>query len=129
MLGRAGGSDLSDTHVKDRRLHPRLVTTLAAQGTPEEGGVVARLTARNLSLGGLYCSSSVDFPEMTRLAVRLLLPLDGATEAVPLDVEAVVVRREETPAASGNGRYELGLYFTKLDATAREHLKRYLGHG
>ena len=89
-------------------------------------GVASRMVASNLSLGGLYCTSSTDFPEMTRLAVTLLLP--HRDESAPVDLEAVVVRRRELPSVTGNGdRYELALFFTKVNAEAREELQRFLG--
>jgi len=79
------------------------------------------MTASDLSLGGLYCSSTRDYPEMTRLAVRLRLPSDA-----PIDVEAVVVRRERRASVSGEGRYELALFFTGMSDGARETLARFL---
>jgi len=120
---------LSKTNVQERRVHERHDTRLEIQGTPDQGGVVARMVARNLSLGGLYCTSSTDFPEMTRLAVRLMLPLpNGGSEpdTEPVDLEAVVVRREETNGSSGAARYDLALYFTGLNELARGQLRRYL---
>jgi len=118
---------LSKTEVKERRSHPRQRTALDAQGTPHGGGSVARMVTRDLSLGGLYCTSTTDFPEMTRLAVRLLLPANGGGETVPLDVQAVVVRREKLPAVNGNPRYDLALFFTHLSSSSRERLRRFLG--
>jgi len=79
------------------------------------------MTASDLSLGGLYCSSTRDYPEMTRLAVRLRLSSDA-----PIDVEAVVVRRERRASVSGEGRYELALFFTGMSDDARETLTRFL---
>lgn len=93
---------------------------------------MARVVANNVSLGGLYCTSNADFPEMTRLAVRLLLPhrVDGADETQPLDLEAVVVRREElTPSTSGETRVRLGLFFTNVDDSARSRISRFLDTG
>lgn len=116
---------MSKTRVENRRAHERCPTTIDVHGSPESGGVVARMVTRNLSLGGLYCTSTADFPEMTRLAVRLMLPIDGNGMA-PLDLEAVVVRREKLPAANGNPRYDLALYFTDVQSTAKEQLRRYL---
>ncbi len=106
----------------ERRNHPRYSTSLELQGTPQDGGVVARMVADNLSVGGLYCTSTVDFPEMTRLAVRLMVPRKGETH--PLDVEAVVVRRRPVPSSNGNPRYELALLFTNLDDIVRESISR-----
>ena len=113
---------------RDRRIYPRYSTNLEVQGTPDDGGVVARMVADNLSVGGLYCTSTVDFPEMTRLAVRLMLPVpqNGATTTVPVELEAVVVRREELPASNGDARYKLALFFTNVETTAKESLTRYL---
>jgi len=112
----------------ERRAHQRVDTTVQLQGTPQEGGVVARMVASNLSLGGLYCTSSADFPEMTRLAVRLMLPLGEGDppELEPLDVEAVVVRREETNSASGEPQFELALFFTGMDDEARKRLASFV---
>ena len=112
----------------ERRAHERVETTVQVQGTPQEGGVVARMVASNLSLGGLYCTSSADFPEMTRLAVRLMLPLGGGDppELEPLEVEAVVVRREERPTESGEPLYELALYFTGMADEARRRLASFV---
>jgi hypothetical protein len=87
------------------------------------------MVARNLSLGGLYCTSTADFAEMTRLAVRLLLPARGATdgETEQVDLEAVVVRREPMRSANGQPSYELALYFTNLGPETRDRIERFLG--
>jgi len=86
------------------------------------------MVASNLSLGGLYCVSAADFPEMTRLAVRLMLPTKTGNETAdqPLDVEAVVVRRRELASNSGQPRYELALFFTQIDNGGRKQLSNYL---
>lgn len=114
----------------ERRLHARFPRSFEIEGKDGSGGTVARLVASDLSLGGLYCSSSQDFAEMTRLAVRLLLPANGDPQdvAAPLDAEAVVVRRRKLKSASGNGRYELALYFTGISDADRERLARFLAH-
>jgi hypothetical protein len=87
------------------------------------------MTANNLSVGGLYCTSSADFPEMTRLAVRLMLPVErgNPAETAPLDLEAVVVRREQLESYSGGEpRYELALFFTRVDDDARQRLSSFV---
>ena len=113
--------------VAERRANTRVSAVFDIQGTPEEGGVVARMQGADLSLGGLRCTSTADFPEMTQLAVRLLLPIDGNGEAEPVDVKAVVVRRSEIPSATRNAsRFELALFFTGLEGDARERIARFL---
>ena len=116
--------------VTDRRAHPRIPAEVELRGTPEKGGTVARMITSNLSMGGLHCVSTASFPEMTRLAVRMMLPAQpsGAHDK-PVDVEAVVVRQEELPSSTTNQpRYELALFFTNLKNGARDDLARYLDH-
>jgi hypothetical protein len=110
----------------ERRSHARFEHTVEAHGTPETGDVVARMVASDLSLGGLYCSSSVDFPEMTRLAIRLMLPERRTGALEPLEVDAVVVRHREMPSPTGNSRYELALFFAGMSDEERERLARFL---
>ena len=116
----------------ERRAHPRIQTEFQIHGSREDGGVVARMVANNLSLAGLQCISSSDFPEMTRLAVRLMLPSNNGsnTGTEPLDLEAVVVRRVETPSTStGSPRYELGLFFTGVNDETKQRLASFIaGH-
>jgi len=114
----------------DRRAHRRVEARFTLHGSPESGGVVARMVADNLSMAGLHCTSTADFPELTRLAVRLMLPVDGPrdTRTRAIDVEAVVVRREEATASasSGEGRFQLALFFTKVDDTAKRCLASFI---
>jgi len=43
-----------------------------------------------------------------------------------VDIEAVVVRRQEAASSSGAPRYELALFFTAMNDDARERLARFL---
>jgi len=110
----------------ERRAHARYPRTFELEGAPGPDGAAARMVASDLSLGGLYCSSSVDYPAMTRLAVRLFLP-DGEPErSAPVDVEAVVIRRRRLASASGAPRFELALFFTTMADAARQRLARFI---
>jgi hypothetical protein len=110
----------------ERRSHARFERAIEAHATPEAGDVVARMVANDLSLGGLYCSSSVDFPEMTRLAVRLMLPERRTGAVEPLEVDTVVVRHRQLPSANGDPRFELALFFAGMSDAQRERLARFL---
>jgi hypothetical protein len=114
---------LNTMDPKERRAHARHETTLELHGTSNQGEIVARMVATNLSAGGLYCTSTTDFPEMTRLGVRLMLACNGAVK--PVDLEAVVVRREKV-ASLGAPRYELALFFTSVQPAARREVESYL---
>jgi len=113
--------------VAERRANRRVSAVFDLQGMPDEGGVVARMQGADLSLGGLRCTSTADYPEMTQLAVRLLLPIDGNGQTEPVDVRAVVVRRNEIASAtSDESRYELALFFTGLEGDAKDRIRRFL---
>src|SRR5262245_24311674 len=103
----------------ERRTSPRKTRSFEVHGRAD-AGELARMIARDLSLGGLYCTSSADFAEMTRLAVTLMLP-------DPLDLEAVVVRRKEVNgAATGRPLFELALFFHALTEAQRSRLASFL---
>ena len=106
----------------ERRAHERIEHTIEFEGVHGEKKAVARMVASNLSLGGIYCTSSHDFPEMTRLSVRIPLP-----DHDDLLAEAVVVRRKELPSPSGGDeRFELALFFTNIPEEQQEMLAAYL---
>ncbi len=108
----------------ERRSHARFSHYIDIEGPPDGQGTVARMVASDLSMGGLHCSSSHDYPEMTRLDVRLQLPDGSRTET--LDVQAVVVRRTELGSSSGAARFELGLFFTGMSDETKERLAHFL---
>ena len=110
----------------ERRSSPRKTRSFEVQGRAD-AGELARMTASDLSLGGLYCTSSADFPEMTRLAVTLMLADPHTGEPQPLDLQAVVVRRKEVNgAATGRPRFELALFFHALTDAQRSRLASFL---
>ena len=114
---------MSPTTV-ERRSHARFPHRFEIEGPPDDQGTLARMVASDLSLGGLHCSSSRDYPEMTRLAVRMQLPRGSQVDTV--EVEAVVVHRLELPSSSGSPRFEIGLFFTGLTPQARERIASFL---
>ena len=112
---------MSDSQ-SDRRAHERIDHTIEFEGLHSEHNAIARMVASNLSVGGVYCTSCTDFPEMSRLGVRMALPHNGN-----LEVEAVVVRRRELPSPSGgDDRYELALFFTSITEEQKAMLSSYL---
>jgi hypothetical protein len=110
--------------LQERRKYPRLETEIVLRGRPEQGDE-ALLVTENLSLGGVYCTSSVDIPEMTCLAVQMTLPTSGFENSFEtIEVEAVVVRREVV--SSARRHFKLALLFTYLDERATDLLAGYL---
>ncbi len=109
----------------ERRAHERHPVRFEVEARPADGGPAARMQARNLSMGGLFCVSAVGDAPMTRLEGRLLLPaLTSGSEE--LTVGATVVRRVERPEAPEDERWELALLFTGLGDDLRERLEHHL---
>ena len=109
----------------ERRAHARFPKTIDFQGTSPETGTTAQMVASDLSLGGVYCTSTADYPEMTRLSVSMTLP-DGEGPSSTLDLDAVVVRRKKLNSSTGRPRFELALFFPQLDDDQRERIARFL---
>ncbi len=110
----------------ERRKHPRFPTKLEVHGRSEDG-VVTQMVTEDLSQGGFFCTSTVDFPEMTCLSVTLSLPLPDGADPELVMTEAVVVRRQELPTAEKQ-RYMLALFFTRFEADGYELLQQYLAN-
>jgi len=114
----------------ERRVHPRFPRSVELRGSAASGKAYARLISSNLSMGGIYCTSDRAFPEMTRLAVRLMLPspAERSEATAPLDLEAVVVRHKRLQSVVDEERHELALLFTAMDPAQRDRLGRFLSH-
>ena len=109
----------------ERRAHARYQKSVKVVGKSPTGDATAMMIANDLSLGGLYCTSTTPFPEMTRLSVRLDLPGTDETDG-HLDLDAVVVREQKLESSTGNSRYELALFFVEMTDPQRERLARFL---
>ena len=109
----------------ERRAHARFQKSVEIEGRSPHTDATAMMIASDLSLGGLYCTSTTQFPEMTRLSVRLNLPGEGNNNGA-LELDAVVVREQKLESATGNSRYELALFFTGMTDLQRERLARFL---
>jgi hypothetical protein len=109
----------------ERRAHARFQKSVEIEGKSPQDDATAMMIASDLSLGGLYCTSTTRFPEMTRLSVRLNLPGDGDRNG-PLELDAVVVREQQLESSTGNSRYELALFFMGMTDLQRERLARFL---
>jgi hypothetical protein len=107
-------------HTKDRRRDERVTLRSPVELTAADETVPAAL--KNLSVAGLLCTTSRNFPELTLLKVALDLPGDGE-ERLRLELSGAVVRCEPIRHGTGKRRFELALYFTELGAKARQSLE------
>ncbi len=92
------------------------------------GEGAAEMATTNLSLGGAHVISRRFLPLMTRVEVALLLPPEDGpgTRPRPVRAEAVVVRVAPSEHSPASERYEMALFFSRMDAPDRTALARYL---
>lgn len=111
----------------DQRKHPRVASTLPIVSATDLREPF-EMESVNLSLGGVYCTTHRDLPLMTKLQVTLHLPSENHVEpgsGDPIRAEAVVVR--VSPGEGRNaGKYEMALFFSRLDRPDRIKLATYL---
>lgn len=110
----------------EKRSHPRISSRVPVRsGDPADR---LEMESLNLSLEGVYCTTSKYLPVMTKLRVTLQLPaaagLNRGTHA-EIEAEAVVVRVDPGEDADA-GKYNVALFFSKMDGEDRIRLAEYL---
>ncbi|UCF80242.1 MAG: PilZ domain-containing protein [Acidobacteriota bacterium] len=108
--------------MKERREHPRFPARLPVKTTGPEGEF--ELVTGDVSLGGIKCHTSHHIPEMTRMALRIELPLEEGSEWIT--PKGVVVRIEPSEPVPGHSDYRVALFFLELSDADRAKLSRYL---
>jgi hypothetical protein len=111
---------------RDKRKHPRISSKVPIRsGEPDDR---LEMESLNLSLEGVYCTTTRYVPVMTKLRVNLQLPevagssFSGSEE---IEAEAIVVRVEK--GESGDpGKYNLALFFSRMDKEDRIRLAEFL---
>lgn len=112
----------------ERRKQPRAkgAAGLKLGAAPHAAGV----QVEDISLSGLSFRTSRPIEYMTRLMMTLMLPVHSDPPARPeaptsVRCEGAVVRCE--PVRGGDaGQYEVAVFFTHLDDTAREAVEEYV---
>lgn len=107
----------------ERRAAPRIETG-PIEGTMAGKGGELRCRISNLSRLGACAVSSVAMSEMTRVKIRFGVE-DGDGSARSVLCEAAVVRCQKRP----DGLFEVGLFFTSLNAADRAAIERLAARG
>ncbi|MBI4160932.1 MAG: PilZ domain-containing protein [Acidobacteria bacterium] len=112
---------------QEKRRHPRVARRVPVRSRldPDEP---LEMESLNLSLEGLYCTTSRFVPVMTKLRITLDLPPPPArnpTARGRIEADAVVVRAEPGTAAE-TGKYRLALFFSGMDREDRIRLAEFL---
>lgn len=110
---------------EEKRRHPRVAKRILVRSRFE--GTV-ELETVDLSIGGLSCTAPMSLPLMTKLALSINLPANGGAtggERV-IESEAVVVRSDKSPSSTGQGHYQIALFFSRMEDNHRQVLLEYL---
>ncbi|MFH1061419.1 MAG: PilZ domain-containing protein [Candidatus Omnitrophota bacterium] len=85
---------------------------------------------KNISSTGIYCQVDRFLPVMTRLCLKMSIPLIENNRKVEknIDCKAVVVRIRPESRLEHINSYQLGLFFTDIKSQDRELISRYLQH-
>lgn len=88
----------------------------------------ARVESLNVSANGVYFSSNVYIPVLTRLDITLDLPPADKTARTGETVvcSGVVVRTEPEEETPGTDDYQIACYFTSIDESDKETLESYI---
>jgi hypothetical protein len=116
-------SQEQDAPNDNRRGAPRVDTPLF-EGTMADHGSEIRCRISNLSRLGACAVSNVALPEMTRVKIRFTM--DAPDQAARnISCEAAVVRCQKR----ADGMFEVGLFFTMMQAEDRSAIERLAAQG
>ena len=111
---------------KERRRSPRTHAKLAME-IKLSGKDYARVESINVSANGVYFSSPVHIPTMTKLQITLVLPAAGdRSRTQEVDCEGVVVRAEPETPSKNQENYQIACFFTAISEKARDSLESYI---
>ena len=110
----------------ERRAQPRFDVALPLRiGTDD---FQFATDTKNLSSSGIYCSVDRFVPVMTKLSLKLRIPLIEKNRKVEkgVDCQAVVVRISPESAQAQSQPYQVGLFFTQIEDDDRQLINQYL---
>jgi len=114
---------------KSTRVDARL--NLEVQLPQPDGALeTANLETINISSSGVYFRSSAFLEPMTKLAMRLEVPVAAESgvgvELAAVNCEGIVVRTDPEKSDPGVDDYESAVFFTQIDPSSLENLERHI---
>ncbi len=110
----------------ERRVSQRYDTQLPLNiGTD---GLELVSTTKNISCSGVYCRLNRFLPVMTKLEVKMTLPIieDNKKIEKSFTAEAVVVRVDPEHERAGCDSYHIGIFFMNIKEEYRNLINRYI---
>jgi len=114
--------------MPEKRQFPRVETLLSILLKGDQFSLVSE--TKNISASGAYCKVSKPIPELTKLAVTLLVPVQKGGVLKDQDVycEGVVVRSEKVIQDNQPDQFFVAIFFSNMSNENREILKAYVAH-
>jgi hypothetical protein len=115
-------------HDSERRSDPRFDVRLPLRIGIDNSQIATN--TKNLSSSGVYCQVDRFVPVMTKISLKMMIPLieDGKKVEKNVEAKAVVVRIRPEAADEITNFYQVGLFFTEIADQDREFIKKYLQH-
>jgi len=119
---------------EDRRGARRVNSKLrfeAALGGAEEGLQLSSFETVNLSISGLYFKSDAPMEPMTRFELEIMFPAgngrdDNGSGPFSIKGEGTVVWSAVDVDDPSGSRFEVGVFFSRLDPTGRKRLEAHV---
>lgn len=108
----------------ERRRYPRVEEKLPLKLKDAEFDAIT--ITKNISCAGVFCQVDKSFPLLSKVKVVLLLPAEGRRKALPIYIDAIVVRSESVKSASKPNCRNIALFFNKIKRQDRAKISNYI---
>ncbi len=107
---------------RERRRYPRIDTELPLS-VAANGYGFSTLT-QNVSCVGAYCRIDKYVPPFTKVAIKMVLPVNNSLKQENFNVECsgVVVRSED----ASDGGFNIAIFFNRINDSQRKKISQYL---
>lgn len=117
---------------RSQRVSARMPLKVHLDPEQTAAGGIDGLETINISLSGVYFRSRRYMAPMTKLAMGLELAVEGAddrsVEHALVQCQGLVVRTQPEQEQSGDGEYEIAVFFTWIEPQGQAILKEHLDH-
>lgn len=106
----------------ERRLYPRIYQEIPFH--IKTNGFDFTTTTKDLSCTGAYCSINKYLPPFTKLAVKMILPINSTDkhENLNLECKGVVVRSDD----QGRNEFNIAIFFNEMNDAQRKKIYKYV---
>lgn len=106
----------------ERRLYPRIYQEIPCH--IKTNGFDFTTTTKDISCTGAYCCINKYLPPFTKLAVKIILPVNspGKQKNLKLECKGVVVRSDD----QGSNEFNIAIFFNEINNAQRKKIYTYV---